>query len=345
MIEKSKPGGDDDDLVVTLEQGDDDFGPAAEEGVADFKAAPVVSSTLPDEEEPEEIVDGELPVQAKKEDDEPVHEDGETYAQVAQLQEQVRTERANTIWSQAQGQAAIAAKDRDTIKVGLDTLKFRLDVANRDLDAAEADGDSATARRIKEGIDDIKGLKTELEAAMRQLPDPESIIAQGRQAAQKAASEVSQGRKVGNGIQARHPLAERWAAGNGWMKTNRSANDFLIAQSAKMTSDGWDPNTPGFYAELGKRVQTAYPKLKVSAIQAQQRTPGKGQMRTPVAPGRSSTGGTPVKSVNGKMHYTLTKVEQAKMSRFNLDPKNPTHQKAWAKTRMNSARRNQEAGA
>jgi hypothetical protein len=97
---------------------------------------------------------------------------------------------------------------------------------------------------------------------------------------------------------------------------------------------------------LGRRVQNAYPNLKVANIQAQKRAPGRSQVRTPAsAPARSSAGSqSGVSRVNGKATFKLTAAEQNTMKRHNLDPSNKLHQKAWAKSRMESARRAQNSG-
>ena len=215
-------------------------------------------------------------------------------------------------------------------------------MATEELLRAEEAEDRRAAAQIREGIDEIKSLQRELTAAGSQLGDPEQILAAGRQKAQAALDQAAAtgGKKVGSGIQARHPLAERWAASNAWMRTNKRANDAVIAFSNAITKEGFDPSSPGFYAELTRRMKMSYPNLQINALQAKRQAPGKSQVRSGVAaPGRSSVGGGVRKNAAGKTVYTVTAAEQRKMVNHNLDPKNPAHRRAWAESRMESSQR------
>ncbi len=337
---------DDDDLIVELEETQDDFAPASDrEEVAEAVQPKLTSSTLPDGDEDDADAGDELSAapaartrgQAEVEDIDAG--DSETYARLTAAEERVRQAEAGAIWQQANFAAREIENQRNSIKVGQDTLKARIEMAERELNIAEANEDRAAARNIERSIKEMEDLNRELTAANNQLGDPQAIIEQGRQRAQAALDTQTGGKKVGTGIQARHPLAERWASVNGWMKTNRAANQSVIQFSNALTRDGWDPNSPGFYAELSRRLQVSYPTLKVAQLQAQKRGPGKAQVRSPVAPGRSSAGSAVTKNAAGKRVYRMTGAEQKAMSNMRLDPKNPVHQKAWAKSRLETAAR------
>ncbi len=85
-------------------------------------------------------------------------------------------------------------------------------------------------------------------------------------------------------------------------------------------------------------MQNAYPQLKVSALQATKRGPsGKNNMRSPVAPSRSTSDGGALRNSNGKTRFVLNSVEKKKMVGLNLDPTNPKHAKAWAEVRLKRA--------
>lgn len=346
---------DDDDLIVDLEDAPQDFAPSEPEPVEEARSRTPEAPTTPDEEERETIVDDdEAPVHAKKEEDEePAVEDLPSFDDAhevrAQLEAQLREERANGIWQTAQANAAVVETRRDAAKVAIDTLNFRLEKAHELYDAAkEAGAPSSDLSRISNDIRTMEQVRSETQAALGQMPTREQVLEDGQNKARQAlAAGASTGKKVGAGINALHPLAERWASGNGWMKTNSRANQYVLAQSQKMAKAGnWDPDSPGFYTELGRRVALAFPNLAVKDLQARQRAPGKGNMRSPVAPTRSSTGnGGAARQVNGKTRYTITASEQATMKRFKLDPSKPEHRTAWAKVRLQRAQREQREGA
>lgn len=337
-----KPGAaaaEDDDLIVDLEVGDTDYAPTEEEGVEDFKQPALEAETLPEGEE--EGVEGDpQPRQRQAEAEEETHDD--SYERLTAAEEAARNERAGRIWDKALHDADLNDAQINNAKAGLRMLDDKLELAMNQIAAAKEGGDIRTELQIQASIDEMRKLKGEIETGLSSLPSREQILSHGRGNAQKVLdTQQASGKSVGSGIVARHPLAERWAGANGWMKVNKSANNFVIKQSEAMTRDGYDPNSPGFYAELTRRVKNAYPNLKVEALQAQKRAPGKASQmqRSPVAPARSASGQGAVSNVNGKTRYTLSVSEQRKMQRFNLDPQNPQHRKAWAKSRLDSARR------
>lgn len=351
-----KPGTtlvDDDDLVVDLEQGADDFAPPTErEEIEPARAAPIESPTLPDDSD-----DGSEPSRAPaaqgRDGDEPADDQGggdeesDAYARIQAAEEHARNVEAHAIWETANQRADLADMQRANAQVGLGKLEMHIEQALAYISAAREAGDAGAEARGNQDLQKMYALKGELETGARAIPSREAILAEGRAKAQQIASAQSRGKRIGNGIEARHPLAERWAGANGWIKTNARANQHVIATSQKMTEEGYDPNSPGFYAELGRRVQLAYPNLKVQALQAQKRGAGKGQVRTPAAPSRSSVGGgsTVTRQADGKRRYTITPGEQAKMKNMRLDPGNPAHRRAWAKSRLESSARERQQGA
>ena len=344
-----KPGqiaADDDDLVIELEEATGAFKlPENEDVVEDFSQPALEAETVPGEDDPEQV-DDELAAQERQEPEEEPAEVAydENYARQAQLEEQVRTEKANRIWGQAQAYADAAETKINGAKVALDTLNDRLENAMNGLAAAKEAGDVRAELQIEDSISQMRKLKGEIEEGIRQAPTKQQILEQGRREASAALNAAPQGKKVGSGIQARHPLAERWASVNKWMRTNTDANNFVIAQADRLTRENWDPNSPSFYAELTRLVKGAYPNLKPQALQAQ-RSAGKAQMRGIAAPARSSSNaGGAVQRVNGKSKFTLTLAEQSTMRRHNLDPNNKAHQKAWAKTRLESNARQRSMG-
>ncbi len=343
----ARPGApDDDDLIVELEDRNDDFAPREDEKVEAFVPPPALASTVPEDDEDDEdrselsrSVD-DARQKAEQVDDAP-DIDHDLYERVTAAEESLRQERANAIWGQAQAYAEMADTKINGARVALDTLNDRLSAAMDGLAQARESGDIRAETQIKDGIDEMRKLKSEIQAGLQQAPTRDSILAEGRQRAQAAMAQEQGGKKIGSGIQARHPLAEQFAQVNGWMKVNGKANRDVINFANALTREGYNPNERSFYAELAKRVQTANPALKVSALQAGKKAPSRAGGRSPVAPSRSSSG--QVTMVNGKVNYKLSAQEQRTMERHKLDPKNPKHQKAWARVRMTSAKREQAA--
>jgi hypothetical protein len=349
---------DDDDLIVELEGAQDDFAPQEDEVVEDFHQPPGLEAGSVPEGEEEDLDAVEDPdAQSRDERREATVDEvdaAEVYARIAASEERERQANARVIYTQAEAEARVVDQQRNSIKVGIDALKVRMDVAEKLLDQAEEAGDRAAVRQVQSDIADMKALRSELEQASHQLADPQAILNEGRNRANAALANQAQGRKVGNGIQARHPLAERWAAANGWMQTNGAANRDVISFSNALVREGYDPNSPGFYAELGRRVSNVHPRLKVQSLQAQRRGPGKAQMAGPVAGARSSTGSGAAnrsnggigvaRSANGKTKITISVAEQKKMQTMKLDPKNPVHARKWAEVRRESAARERQLG-
>lgn len=346
-----RPTVNDDDLLIELEDAPDDFAPSNEpEKIADYAPEQVLAPTVPDGEEGEEILDaGEelsrAPAARTREVAvaEPV-DDGR-YEQISAAEERARNAEAHAIWVEAQSQASVLTQQRDSIKVGQDALRLRIDAAEAALDQADEAGDRRAKNEIERDLRTMRELQRELETAGTQLADPQAIIEAGRQKAIQHRDAPAAGKKVGAGIQARHPLAEKWSQSNPWMRVNREANDSVIRFSNAMTREGFNPNTPGFYAELSRRVQAAHPSIKVASIQAPARQPGKNQARSPVAPTRSSAASATRQSGAAKSKYVISAGEQSKMRQYRLDPENKAHQQAWAKVRIKSSARAQQRGA
>lgn len=346
-----KPGAapDDDDLIVELEDGPTDFAPSEPEGVEELRTEQAVAPTLPSEIENED--EGEEPSRAPAARHEESAAEDETVLALdaarvrEEMEGQLRQERANSIWTSAQAQARVVESERNSAQVGLNTLKDRLDMAYSALNQATEAGDSAARMQIERDIRNMEDLRTQIQSGLERLPTRDAVLADGEAKARAALAVTNAGQKVGAGINARNALAARWASSNGWMKTNARANAEVLRISESMAKSGiWDPESPGFYTELGRRLSLSYPNLKIQDLQAQKRGAGKAQMRTPVAPTRSSSGGA-IRQSGGKTTYKITQSEQATMKRHRLDPGNPSHQKAWAKVRMQRSQREAREGA
>ncbi len=341
----AKPG--DDDLIIELEETPDFAPPVEPEEIEDFEANKAIAPTLPDAlEADDEEPAPRAPVREEADDDVSMALDAARVRE--ELEGQLRQERANSIWNSAQAQARVVESERNSAQVGLNTLKDRLDMAYGMLSQANDAGDRGGAMQIERDIRNMEELRQQISSGLERLPSREQVLADGETKARAAlVAAQSGGVKVGAGINARNGLAARWAQSNGWMKTNSRANAEVLRISETMAKSGmWDPESPSFYTELGRRLQLSHPQLRVQDLQAQKRGAGKAQVRTPVAPTRSASGGnSSARSVNGAVRYKITGAEQQKMKALKLDPANKTHQQAWAKVRMQRAQREAREGA
>jgi hypothetical protein len=339
---------DEDDLIVNLEQGGaEDYAPGEPEAIEPATPNQQLSPTVPDDDvlglnddEPAELNPEAREQQATGDDNIESHYDDRD-DQIAQRDEQLRQMNAQRIWEQAQSHAEVAETRIQAARVGLNTLNERMTLAQQAMAQAIEAGDVASQMQIQQDMQQMQSLRSEIENGLRSTATKDQILAAGRQQAQAALAQTApRGRVVGAGLESRNPLADRWASANPWTRNNKGANAYLIQQSQKMAASGsWDPDSPSFYVELGKRVKLAYPEINVRPIQAGKPQPGRGQMRGPAAPARSAGAGGQV-TVNsaGKRQYTLTKSDQSAMRRFNLDPSKPEHRKAFARSRMESNR-------
>ena len=126
------------------------------------------------------------------------------------------------------------------------------------------------------------------------------------------------------------PLAVAWINRNKtWFQNPKFAGHkaFVLGEDAQLVREGYDKNSPEYYAELDRRVDTAFPTL-----------------RKPAAPNAGgSAGAPPVAAVTGgggkpapKGSVRLTKIDLANMRRFGLDPSNKTHLKQYALEKRSS---------
>lgn len=329
-------GDEDDDLIVDIEEVEEGVPEPDDDLVSDDALPPrAVSPSLPGDDEDDEEAE---PIAARSVQDDVDDEYDDSSSRISAAETEARQARAEAIVTEGRAMASLAHQQIQTADVAIGQVANNLEQAYSALAHARSVGDYNGESDAQRMIDELRSLRTQLEARKGEIPNPDAILQQAQNQANSLLSQQPRGKQVGAGIQARHKLAERWAAENGWMKSNRSANQFVIAQSETMVRDGWDPNSRSFYAELAKRVKRAHPSLAVKTFQAKQKGPqARGGARTPAAPAASATG-TPRTRQMAKNRYTLTADDQRAMKRFNLDPSNPEHRKYFAKSRIESAR-------
>lgn len=344
---KNLKGGGDDDLMVDMD--DIDVEIDLDDKAGTVAREPVRSETLPDTAEfdrDEENLDRNLRRRDEAEDE--VSEDDEDDPQldsmrrVTAAEDRLRQTEAQTAVRLAESDARVAQTQMDAARVAIDRVKEKLTEARRGLKHARDSGDTEAEIQLESDIEQLNTLNRELEDTRQRIPKPEDIINYGRTKAQQIMQQGGQGTNVAPGLRATHPLAEKWSTRNAWMRdpANKDATQYIASASAQLVRNGWDPNSAGFYNELSRRIGAKFPQIKVGSIQAPKQANGKPQVRTPVAPSRSS-GGAPQSQAPARnaKSYTLTRDDVGAMVRMKLDPKNITHRKYFAKSRIESANR------
>lgn len=339
-------GGDDDDLIVDIEDGalDEGFLPDGNLEIEDRVQPALKSPGLPDGSDDEEDagdLDTNPDVGAGSGGVDDDHEDARDRA-IAEANQRAIEAEARGIMRAAEEHWRYIQSEVQKSEIALSTIEMYINNTTAALAQAKDIGDSMAEIRLTRELQEHVGLKAQIEAARAQVPTREAVMgnAQRQIAGLRAQNAASAGRQVGKNIKATVPIAERWAKQNGWMQTNTQANAYVVNKSNQMVREGWDMNTPGFYAELSRQVEKAFPGLKVNRLQATQKGAQRPQVKSPVAPARNSSA-APQKTNAGAAaggsnprRYKLTSADIAAMKRNNLDPHNKVHRTAFAKARI-----------
>jgi hypothetical protein len=350
--------GDDDDFDVGFEEGalDEEIGATDDQQIADADSQQAVSGDLPpdlEDEGADGAEGGEGDDKGDKGDKGDEGEEGdetdEVSSRIQAAEERALRAEVKSIYDEGQNALAFHDQQMNASRVALDALEDKISHATSLLAQAREAGDTVNELKIERSLKEMDALKAEINKARAEMPSKEQIVAytekQAKAHIEKARQSAPKGKDVGVGIAANTPLAAKWASSNGWMKTNKAANDFVIKQSQLLVKENWDMNTPGFYAELTRRVGRAFPNLKVSALQATKKGMSKGGVKSPVAPTRSSSGGAVRKApASNPKQYQLTKADVVAMKRMRLNPLDKTHRREFAASRIESAQRERQFG-
>lgn len=342
----------DDDLIVELDEVEDGIPDPSDDEVEDAERRIPEAPSTPDEEGNEWDGDDDADIQAARApreeapDDSPADDRDE---QVAATMRAHNVERAELMWQRTLAQVDKIANERAMAEYAIGQANEKIEAAYQMLAAADENGDSNAKIQATRYLDELKSFRGQIEAAKANLPDPERVKAHGYQEAisvrDQAVQPVNRGAEVGVNLRARNPLAQEWAKQNGsWMKSNAKATDFVARQSQEMVNSGWAPTERGFYTELSRRVQTQFPALKVAKPTAGKAAPQR-RPAAPVASSRPSGTASSGERQGSKTRIRLDAQQQAKMRRFNLDPQNAEHRKAYAETVLTRQSRERAQGA
>lgn len=348
-MDRGRPGADDDDFEVTLEDdtsGGYNFDGDDDEVEEDDDLSPLESDTLPEgvEEGEEEPARGAGSQADAEEDD----DDVVTRARIAadEANAKALSIQSDSIMREAESNWRITQAELNRADMALNTLAVNIEQATNALAQARDSGDTRTEIEIQNKLNEMHSLKGQIEAAKAQAPTRDQIVGRAQQEVRKLQSEAGKGRgtKIGNDIVVTNPMAERWTKQNAWMKANKEAARYVVQQSKSMAKEGWDANTPGFYAELGRRAERAFPGVKAAPLMAKQKAPVRNaKSKSAVAPSRSSMStGAPARKQTSGRTYQITIQDQSAMRRMNLDPSNERHRKEFARSRIETANRGRQ---
>jgi hypothetical protein len=122
---------------------------------------------------------------------------------------------------------------------------------------------------------------------------------------------------------------KQWLKANPWfMKgADPTAAKFARELDAALQEEGYTPDDPAMYSELDKRLRAVVPRVAKLAKESptSSKLPPKARVAGSSADGQRT--GTPGSSANPKR--VLTHSDLDSMRKFNMDPRNPSHRKAW----------------
>lgn len=208
-------------------------------------------------------------------------------------------------------------------------LGNQLERQRADLRQAIEDGDTEKQVKLTEEIADTKSSLREWSNYRNRLEKqggPQPAQPQGQQSQQPQGQTAE---------------ANKWLQQNTWFDQPgyEEVSKHVRTVDGNLFEEGYDPNSPAYFAELNRRVKARFPDAPVKANgkqPARTRTSGK---RSPVAaPDKGSA--TPSRG-NKRGKVTLNAEDRSNMRRFGLDPNNAEHAKIYAQEKRSSERREQ----
>lgn len=125
-----------------------------------------------------------------------------------------------------------------------------------------------------------------------------------------------------------------WVKNNPWFMKgeDQKAANYARQLDADLQEEGYTPDDPEMYAELDRRLRVLVPRLAKQMKATAEVQKGQGLSKT--APqsrvaGSSIDGARSGNGPAGKATRTLTHNDLSVMKRYNMDPNNAAHRKAW----------------
>lgn len=271
-------------------------------------------------------------------EDEDLDEEAKSYSKA--VQKRILRERRVARHARAEAQQEVLAERQQRIaaqREGLNDRKLATDMTLANLDFLIKERQTALKKAKEEGetdkevelageISDLQGRKRDLEGGKKDL---ETRIATFEERAkvelQPKSTELP-------------PATRDWLDRNKWISHPAFKSEAIHIRALDLQlSQKLSPSDPRYFQALDALIAREIPMLKPK-IQALSRRPartGGDRPRSSVAPGgRSAPGKTGALRTDTPNRIVLTKEDQETMREFKMDPKNPAHQKQFAREKL-----------
>lgn len=229
---------------------------------------------------------------------------------------------------------ATRVRDFETRKVQVGTriaqIDNRLTAIETEMEAALEAGESKTVTKLNREL-------ASLAAERQTAADAKNYL--DRQPAPKPTTRADPDVSlVGKPV---NQLAARYADRNPWMKDTRFSGQHQALKSIDeaIFAEGKDPNTPGYYIEMDRRLRAIYPNLPGTPLRG---GAGHGQPRGRQTVNGSTDDAPPRNGGNGTGgRIPITAEDRGNMERFGLDPRKKADIVAYAREKRSLSRAEQ----
>jgi hypothetical protein len=185
---------------------------------------------------------------------------------------------------------------------------------------AKEDGNYDNELKLQGDLDKLRFQQNQLRQVRATLPEPDS--ASPTPQAQSVSAPAPQQQAAPQQQKAPPaPLAVKWINNNkSWFLDPKfkAHHNFVRTVDAEIVAEGYDPQSPEYYKELDRRVDSAFPSLR-------KRTKPAG---SPVG----AVGAAPASNTSSRT-IKLGKSDIANMRRYGLDPTNKEHLREYARSK------------
>jgi hypothetical protein len=241
----------------------------------------------------------------------------------------------------------------DAFKLSIDNCDVRLRTCQEALKLARQDNDIGAATDIEGEMQQLRTLKTQIEANMAKLPSEEQLDNLFKEHIGKRRQRVQAETAGDDAAKPLTPKAGKWAKANAsWFGKNDVAMKAAMAINDSLVAEGYDANKDEFFVELTRRMQRALPKLGVKDVAGRAQPTQRATSNSsapPVAGGRTASPGSHApgagKPVGDKFRVNLGPSDRTMMKNLRLDPNNKTHVDSYVAERAKTLRAEQRKGA
>ena len=169
----------------------------------------------------------------------------------AERREQAATEYASSLeYQRRQDQDRFQKVDSDYTKKFEDNIKTGMDSAQNDLARAIESGDAAAQVQANKRIDTLAFDSAKMEQRKESMTQEKPVaLSDGGQLPRQTPRQMPQA----------DPMAEDWASKNTWFGRDRPMTFTAFEIHKDVVSEGFDPKSDEYYAEIDKRIKVDFP--------------------------------------------------------------------------------------